>query len=1191
MRRFVYQLLLLILFFGIFTVSAQQNANTLLWRIHKNGIEKPSFLFGTMHVSDKKAFNFQDSLYFYVQQADAFASEFNPDSANDVMAAYLKGELSYEKDDWSEKVAARDMEKMKKIAARDVRAGSVPENNRGVIGYFVNRLVSNEKKQTESMNTFMDAFLYEMAWQHGKQIFGLEELDGKGEVLNALSKGLKVKKINNLLDRWDPSADDSPLSRLYFKEDIDSIHRFYDDFFTTKALNTFLYDRNEVMANRMDSLMQGRSLFAAVGAGHLSGEKGMIALLRQKGWIVEPVLSQQRIAADEYQFKNPKRHWQLIKNEEYGFRYQLPGVSKTQEGAAGRKIVYHYDIGGGAVFMTIFGKVPLADRKKNVNEIITGHLDEMMRIAGGKILSRKSISYDTLKGAEALCLYEDDAYYRYREVVRGNLFYILSVGSEKKDNLYSEKAEQYFSSFKPEPIPTTNWSLFPAPADGFSVLFPGRPKIEAAGLDKETAATISMNYYTWFDANSGINYSVTTGKALAGNEYSDGDSFFQNYVDHINSLSRETPVISDTIISGYNGKFFRTSSPGNVVKGVVIKRANNSYYVTTEYEPGDQTEAEADKFLRSFNIIAFKEPVWKLQEAPDKSFTAWLPGEIIMKKQDSTAYTFKTGEVQYFGHDPFASISYNVEIYPISKYYWAQSIDSVYSYWKNKVMSSWNDSLLSYSVTKNGSLAGRDLSFVEKASKTQKMIRLLLNDTIMYVLVTSRPHTFADENNMTRFFEDFRITREETETPILKNTSEKLFRDLRSEDSLTFQQAYDAIAGVQFMEMDIVLLMEKAMQQYPRYENNYQSVNDRLLYQVSALLTKNPSTDYQNNISDFIRQHYNKADKVIDSIRFYLLGMIAADKTSTSYELLNELLSTKQPVADNSYRFFTKLYDSLQLTRVMYPGLLNYISDSTVGLSVVSLTKTMIDSNHLKMDILLPVKQELIKLAKRQVKESKKEDYEFLYQLPPLIELLGYFKEKEMDDVVTVFLKSKETFIKKCAALTLIKNKRPVAASVLSAVANDLEYRTSLYDDLKKLDKEELFPRDLHSQNDLAEGYIVNSVYDEEEDGSVPEMIFIKKIEYTYKDEKRVFYIFRANYVYETAESEGDVGGESPLETTESYLCVAGPFDTDPGKVSIDEKENISGMWYEDKFDGMKADYFFRKYIEQQLKWQEEQKQ
>ena len=213
----------------------------------------------------------------------------------------------------------------------------------------------------------------------------------------------------------------------------------------------------------------------------------------------------------------------------------------------------------------------------------------------------------------------------------------------------------------------------------------------------------------------------------------------------------------------------------------------------------------------------------------------------------------------------------------------------------------------------------------------------------------------------------------------------------------------------------------------------------------------------------------------------------------------------------------------------------------------------------------------------------------------------GYFKKKDADDVAATFLKAKEIFVKKSAALALIKNNRPVAASVVSRIGNDQQYRVSLYEELRKAGKEKLFPADLRSQVGLAEGYIVNAVYDEEEDETIPEMIFIKRIEYNYKGAKKAFYIFRANYEYEIEEGDevmdstvqlvsADATTEIKATTTESYLTVAGPFDLNKSELMIDEKENISGMWYDDKFDGMKIDYFFRKYIERWVKWREEQK-
>ncbi|HKO80942.1 MAG TPA: hypothetical protein VJU78_11130, partial [Chitinophagaceae bacterium] len=536
------------------------------------------------------------------------------------------------------------------------------------------------------------------------------------------------------------------------------------------------------------------------------------------------------------------------------------------------------------------------------------------------------------------------------------------------------------------------------------------------------------------------------------------------------------------------------------------------------------------------------------------------------------------------------------------KYYWAPNIDSIYSHWKNRVMNDWNDSLLSFSGIMNGGLKGRELCLINKTSKAKKIIRLLLSGQTMYLLANTQLLTYADDENTRRFFNDFRVSKEETASPILGNNSDKLFAALQSKDSATFQQAYNALSEVQFIEKDIALLMDRAIQQYPANENIYQSVNEKLLSLVEALLEKDSSATNKVKVNTFIQENYNKSNKNIDSLRFYLLGLAAKNKTSESYQLIRELLAAKKHAADYNYRFFGKLYDSLELTRTLYPDLLNYISDTTMDLAIVSLTKAMIDSNLLTVDILLPIKTQLIKLAKKQVKFINSGEYGFTYEIPDLIELLGYFKQKDADDVAATFLKAKEIFVKKSAALTLIKNNRPVAASVLFRIANDQQYRVSLFEGLKKAGKEKLFPADLRSQVGLAEGYIFNAVFDEEEDETVPEMIFIKRVEYNYKGAKKAFYIFRANYEYKMEDGDEVIDSTAQLlspdatpktdatTTTESYLTVAGPFDLNKGELMIDEKENISGMWYDDKFDGMKIDYYFRKYIERWVKWQEEQK-
>ena len=51
----------------------------------------------------------------------------------------------------------------------------------------------------------------------------------------------------------------------------------------------FLYRRNEIQANSIDSFLRKSSLFVGVGASHLPGERGVIEMLRKKGYKLRPI--------------------------------------------------------------------------------------------------------------------------------------------------------------------------------------------------------------------------------------------------------------------------------------------------------------------------------------------------------------------------------------------------------------------------------------------------------------------------------------------------------------------------------------------------------------------------------------------------------------------------------------------------------------------------------------------------------------------------------------------------------------------------------------------------------------------------------------------------------------------------------------------------------------------------------------
>src|ERR1700712_5953075 len=79
--------------------SAQKNNSSypsLLWEITGNGLIKPSYLFGTMHVSNKMVFHLSDSFYNAIKNTDAVALELNPDLWQDQMVRMDKLKDNYQ---------------------------------------------------------------------------------------------------------------------------------------------------------------------------------------------------------------------------------------------------------------------------------------------------------------------------------------------------------------------------------------------------------------------------------------------------------------------------------------------------------------------------------------------------------------------------------------------------------------------------------------------------------------------------------------------------------------------------------------------------------------------------------------------------------------------------------------------------------------------------------------------------------------------------------------------------------------------------------------------------------------------------------------------------------------------------------------------------------------------------------------
>ena len=81
---------------------------------------------------------------------------------------------------------------------------------------------------------------------------------------------------------------------LYKNQDLQGLYDYIVQSMTDETDNPeevkdrMLDNRNQKWIGTLSEMMKDKTLFIAVGAGHLAGEEGVINLLRKEGYKVEP---------------------------------------------------------------------------------------------------------------------------------------------------------------------------------------------------------------------------------------------------------------------------------------------------------------------------------------------------------------------------------------------------------------------------------------------------------------------------------------------------------------------------------------------------------------------------------------------------------------------------------------------------------------------------------------------------------------------------------------------------------------------------------------------------------------------------------------------------------------------------------------------------------------------------------------
>ena len=276
-------ILLLILFQGI----SAQDQNSLLWEISGNGLKQSSYIYGTMHVSQKIAFRLDDVFYEALDKSDIVALESDPDSWLEDYGKMRVSGIGYGTGFVTKGFYIYPF--TIKNPTKEIVSSYLSLDDR-----LVNNILyrTNESFQNFEEETYLDMFIYQAGKKFSKPIMALEDLEESRALVGRANMNAMKSKPDEWLQKKMQTQDViSLLQDAYRERNINLIDSLDQAMYTEYYLKNMLYARNKNMAVRLDSLVHRAKVFAGIGAAHLPGKKGVIQLLRNMGYELKPLTS------------------------------------------------------------------------------------------------------------------------------------------------------------------------------------------------------------------------------------------------------------------------------------------------------------------------------------------------------------------------------------------------------------------------------------------------------------------------------------------------------------------------------------------------------------------------------------------------------------------------------------------------------------------------------------------------------------------------------------------------------------------------------------------------------------------------------------------------------------------------------------------------------------------------------------
>ena len=287
----------LILALVLLAVAAQAQ---LLWKVSGNGLGRPSYIFGTHHMAPSTMIDQIKGMDQAIEGCDIVVGEVENDSLTspEVQARMAQAMVAPPDSTLDKLLTTQDYSIVEKtfnkyFGAMGVKLSQMKSLKPSAISTQMQAMQAIKYFPNFDANNLIDLAVQKRANDAGRPSAGLESVQ---EQIDLLYNGPLTEQAKGLVEACKQDeffqVQSAALADAYMSQNLDKIYQVMTDATmggSEESMEALIYNRNRAWTQKLKEMMPERACLICVGSGHLPGVQGLLQLLRNEGYTVEPV--------------------------------------------------------------------------------------------------------------------------------------------------------------------------------------------------------------------------------------------------------------------------------------------------------------------------------------------------------------------------------------------------------------------------------------------------------------------------------------------------------------------------------------------------------------------------------------------------------------------------------------------------------------------------------------------------------------------------------------------------------------------------------------------------------------------------------------------------------------------------------------------------------------------------------------